>query len=576
MYQFDWDVFSAGGGSRGFLRVADFIAPLKTSIVPTRGVGPATFTRASVAYIVDWEGLLKSCVSGEARFYGARRVQNLVGVCSENNTTITTTDTTSSTSTVTTVSLNVADTARWYVSGGTLTLGKTYRCRAVIACATSRTVLVRAVSNAGGTAASVNLAVGPTPQIVSLIVTPSLAGVVMFGLDIRTAAGASDTTTGTFTFTMQQIEDVSGQSNQNPSEYQSVGVLAAPFQGANVDGVQYFTTQNGNTVASNVVTEATGPAIADATLRGFQREPAQAGQLVTPTASIRGMNDAAWVKTTMTAALTSTGADGLPTSATRLTATAGNATVIQTLVAAATSRTYSVWLRAVSVTGNIEITQDGATWTNVAPLLNTVTYTQVSLNATQLNASFGIRIVNNGNSVDADFNGFEAGAVGTSPIATAGGTRAADSLAYPGSNVNTATGTAYAEVRLPVGFDPANAARYVSTDTGNAGTPLIKAAAVATTGVGVFDGTLTATKTGLPDATAQIVKVASAWGGSSMSATGNGLAPASQTFDGGMGDGAIVTIGASGAGVNVIYGTIRNVKLWKRDGTTQIQAITAP
>ena len=47
-----------------------------------------------------------------------------------------------------------------------------------------------------------------------------------------------------------QQEDVTGQSNQNPSEYVSVGVLSAPFHGAGVDGVKYFSTLNGNTVAS--------------------------------------------------------------------------------------------------------------------------------------------------------------------------------------------------------------------------------------------------------------------------------------------------------------------------------------
>jgi hypothetical protein len=44
------------------------------------------------------------------------------------------------------------------------------------------------------------------------------------------------------------FEDVTGQSNQNPSEYVSVGVLSSPFQGANVDGVAYFSTLNGNVV----------------------------------------------------------------------------------------------------------------------------------------------------------------------------------------------------------------------------------------------------------------------------------------------------------------------------------------
>jgi hypothetical protein len=118
-----------------------------------------------------------------------------------------------------------------------------------------------------------------------------------------------------------------------------------------------------------------------------------ATQLVTPTASIRDLTNAAWVKTTMTTALTSTGADGTANSATRCTASAGNATVLQTLVAAATSRTVSFLIKRVTGTGNIELTQDGATYTNIATLINSSVYTQVQLNATQLNASFGIRTV---------------------------------------------------------------------------------------------------------------------------------------------------------------------------------------
>ena len=49
-------------------------------------------------------------------------------------------------------------------------------------------------------------------------------------------------------------EDVTSQSNQNPSEYVSTGVLSAPYHGAGVDRAKYFTTNNGNTVSSNIVT----------------------------------------------------------------------------------------------------------------------------------------------------------------------------------------------------------------------------------------------------------------------------------------------------------------------------------
>ena len=60
------------------------------------------------------------------------------------------------------------------------------------------------------------------------------------------------------------LEDITGQiengTEEAPSEFVSVGV--GDDHGSNVDGVKYFPTENGNTVTSNVVTEATGATIA--------------------------------------------------------------------------------------------------------------------------------------------------------------------------------------------------------------------------------------------------------------------------------------------------------------------------
>lgn len=183
------------------------------------------------------------------------------------------------------------------------------------------------------------------------------------------------------------------------------------------------------------------------TTGGYFAEGA-ATQLVTPLASVRDMTNAAWVKTTMTTAQTSTGIDGVGNSCTRCTATAGNATSIQTLVAAASSRTYSVWIRRVTGTGNIELTQDGATFTNIAGSLNSSTFTRVELNASQLNATFGIRIVTNTDAIDVDFNQFEASTFATSPVDVGSVTRNADVLTYPTNPwLNAATGTIFASGR---------------------------------------------------------------------------------------------------------------------------------
>ena len=49
-----------------------FNASLQASLIPERaGNGTPTFTRATVAYVADWENLLKPVLSGEARFTSA-------------------------------------------------------------------------------------------------------------------------------------------------------------------------------------------------------------------------------------------------------------------------------------------------------------------------------------------------------------------------------------------------------------------------------------------------------------------------------------------------------------------------
>ena len=176
--------------------------------------------------------------------------------------------------------------------------------------------------------------------------------------------------------------------------------------------------------------------------------------LVTPLASIRDMTDAAWVKgATMTAAKTGIGIDGVTNSCSRLTGGAVSATntVLQTLVAAGSSRTYSVWLRRVTGTGTINITQDGGVgWTDVTSQLNSASFTRVELNASQANAAFGIQIVTSGDVILADFNQFEAGASASSPIDVAAVTRNADVLSYPTAPwMNAAAGTFFAAFNFP-------------------------------------------------------------------------------------------------------------------------------
>jgi hypothetical protein len=178
--------------------------------------------------------------------------------------------------------------------------------------------------------------------------------------------------------------------------------------------------------------------------RGYWGEPAGT-QLIASTAAIRDMTDASWVKVGITAAKTATGIDGVPNSATTLTATAPGGTILQTLIAAATSRTYCVFLRRVSGSGTIVI-QQGATTLDVTAQLNSVTSTRVQLNASILNAAFGILMGSIGDVIEADANQFEPGAWASSPMLSAGAARAADIFNFPSAgNVGAPAFTVYTE-----------------------------------------------------------------------------------------------------------------------------------
>jgi hypothetical protein len=83
---------------------------------------------------------------------------------------------------------------------------------------------------------------------------------------IQNTAGADD---GVFQVRKAQLEYVTGQYNQAPGAYVSVGVEADPWQGLNVDGIQSFNTDNRNSVASDTVTEIDGKYILHDKLAGM-------------------------------------------------------------------------------------------------------------------------------------------------------------------------------------------------------------------------------------------------------------------------------------------------------------------
>lgn len=300
---------------------------------------------------------------------------------------------------------------------------------------------------------------------------------------------------------------------------------------------------------------------------GYFAEPA-AIQLVTPDASIRDMTDASWVKgATMTVTKDGIGIDGAANSCSRLTggAVAATNTAFQTLTAAASSRTYSVWLKRVTGTGTINISQDGgSTYTDVTSQINTSTFTRVSLTASVLNAAMGIQVVTSTDVILADFNQFEALSVATSPMATAGAARNTDTLTYPkAGNYLTSAGTCYAEL-FHMSTDTALGRFYVCAEDAS-GRLLYTAIGAADTSISSYDGTTINTKSGIASLATGVRKCASSWGLAGQVITGGGITVTTAAFDGVMGAGgsANIGIGCDPAGGSRAYGTIKNVRIWK-------------
>jgi hypothetical protein len=148
------------------------------------------------------------------------------------------------------------------------------------------------------------------------------------------------------------------------------------------------------------------------------------------------MGDAVWANTNMTAAVNDTttrALDGTFT-ADKLTATAPNATVFQDLgVIASASKVYSVEVRRVTGTGNVELSLDGGSSYGAPLTLSTTTWTEAFRVQTLANPDVGIRIATSGDEILVHSNQLEDNATIPSskiPTTTVSATRGADVLTF--------------------------------------------------------------------------------------------------------------------------------------------------
>lgn len=284
---------------------------------------------------------------------------------------------------------------------------------------------------------------------------------------------------------------------------------------------------------------------------GYLVEPA-ATQLITA-GDVRDMTGVNWVKSSITILKNAIGIDGVVSAANTLTSTGVNGTALFTLTAAASSRTYSAFVRRKTGTGTV-ILKHAAGTLDITALINSTTYTQVQLNANTINAAIGFQINTSGDEIEVDCNQFEAGIVATTPIPSSG-TRSDDLLAT-GLAINTGS---FVATWTP--FNTSNAGIILGASIVS-GTFVFMRATSNTT-MQCHDGTSTKVPlTVSARANNTTYKTAFGFDGSTISSAEGGINGAGAVFDGSF-NGYTMSIGnRTGASSAPFHGCIKDVYNW--------------
>lgn len=133
------------------------------------------------------------------------------------------------------------------------------------------------------------------------------------------------------------------------------------------------------------------------------------------------LTNAAWVKTNVTPTKDETGPDGVANSATKLSATAANGTVLQSIIQSSSERKQSAWVKRITGSGTINMTTDGGTtWGTISP---TSVWTKLDIaSQTLANPEAGFRIGTSGDEIAVAYVLNETGSVAGPAIPTYGST----------------------------------------------------------------------------------------------------------------------------------------------------------
>jgi len=216
-----------------------------------------TNARSSTAMVEDFEGLVKTANANEIRYKGARRVENLLPLAGGSLTSLSGWGLINS-------SVDGNDNNLQILPGGYAeerdllipnTASKVLCFSITLSSSTGGNLRIMVLENGPWHTTSLDVTLSATPTRYNI--TKTLIGGGSTGALFK-LSNISGATISNIVVHNMQCEEVSGQTNQNPSEYLSDQVV----YNSGIAGVKYFDYENGNTVdGSGVVIEADGAAL---------------------------------------------------------------------------------------------------------------------------------------------------------------------------------------------------------------------------------------------------------------------------------------------------------------------------
>lgn len=590
-------------------QAADLDVPLTNSIIPQRGMGAVTYSRATIATVIDNDWIIRNCLSGEARFLGARRVANLATFSEDASNAAWT----KSRATVTANSVVdpdgklVADTIVWdgtwpsyFYKWFSFVSGNKYRASICFKAANSSTVSITSFTQTG--TCSFDLAGGTAGTPTGIASAPSIQSLwngwyrcsVLFTANATASNNVwfvSVNYLGDICYVVRmQMEDVTGQSIQTVGDYVSTSVLTtAPFHGSNVDGVKCFNTTLSWTT------------ISPSTLKWYLCEAGKTNLIV------QSNNfTVTWAKNAAQLVITA-GASAWPDgslSMTKLSPGAGDA--LQSMVATATVtaaiHTFSVYAKAWENTFLQLLSQwtvsswycnfdlingvvgSSSLWTWVIENMWNGIYRCSAITDTLAAVTGWFHIsqvptLTTGRAGNISGDGvsglyvygaqlelwdFPSSYIPTTTVAVA---RNIDTLSYNSSNAIDSQGAAYVEASLILPWNTTSsvASRFLLS-RGASGRMFYIGATI--TNINNYDWTTVLASNVWTTMNGNVVKMASSWSGSTKWIYFGSTVPKTSAFDGTMGTGNI-DVGISW------NGTVRNIRVWKTPPTVaELTSIT--